>query len=323
MNIITINDPVDVFFPLEKDAFIDPNVIYHGTGSCFISKIEKKGWKLNDLPYYAEDFVKVEQIYDDIGFTGFSNRGWTSFPFVQRNGEITRNLNPSFTSNYWTARNYSANSVGEAIRNLVIAIDDYILLSTNREKQEYFKNKLIKTSPHDFYSKFFDHDETYLKNILDYMIKNKIPNESECDEFFNEKKKRKLSEILIKLNDPRYLESNLSIILDIKKKYSQFLDSYPVVYVVKTNKIDEISSEDKEYELDIEMKSNIEPQEIMARIDFPNGVKRFMPNMLATPYCKWNQDKLNEQIKNIRDVLFEWQQNAENANQFMKRYFPK
>ena len=325
MNIINIDSSENVFFPLEKKLFDDPDVIYHGTGSGFISKIEKDGWKINDLPYDVDDFVKVEKYYDEIGFRGFSNRGWANFSFVHTNGTIHRNTLPSFTSNYWTARNYSANTMGEAIRNLIIAIDDYILFATMKEEQDKLKKKLLEMEPQKFCSEFLYENKEYQHGLTNFMLRYRIPHEDLCVEYFKKVKKQKLEKMLNRLNDSEYLSSNVSEFIKIKNKYKKYLNSYPVVYVVKTNKHNEDLSSpmNKELGINIPVHFDILPKEILTRIDFPNGIDRFMP-FGNTPFvCEWNIQEINEYVSADRDGFLNRWDDKKCGEQFLQNFLSK
>ena len=64
MKIITVNDPEDKVFPLDKETYFDPAVYYHGTSMAFSSSIEKNGFKRNAHVYDKADFVELFKAYD-------------------------------------------------------------------------------------------------------------------------------------------------------------------------------------------------------------------------------------------------------------------
>ncbi|MSP64958.1 MAG: hypothetical protein EXR16_04950 [Bacteroidetes bacterium] len=277
MEIITISDPNDLIFPMSKEIFDDAYVVYHGTGSGFIEKIEKKGWKVGDIPYDTKDFVEVKKYCDEIGFTGSSNRGLPNFSFViDTQGNIPRNLNPSFTSNYSTARNYSLNIAGESICNLVIAIDEYLEIVLNNKKQNDLKDKLFKTDPYDFFLNHLDGNPEYNDGLSKYMIEKRIPEENQCVEYFEKIKCIEINKMILKITNQKYLSNNAIILKKIKKKYEQYLKSYPVVYVIKSNDVlfpvieGDITSS-KKLGINIPVDFDISPDAILARIDFING----------------------------------------------------
>lgn len=70
MNRVTINDPLDIVYPLDKELFEDVNIVYHGTSSCFADNIAKNGWKINGHPYEIQDVVKVCNVFSAIDFSG-------------------------------------------------------------------------------------------------------------------------------------------------------------------------------------------------------------------------------------------------------------
>src|SRR5206468_3372748 len=87
-------------------------------------------------PYEEADVKLVELAYDSIGFTGInsSKGGWTSFSFAP--------YTISFTQSYWLARIYGGKSGGERIKNLMVAIDEFITLLNDQTLLEYHKNVL-------------------------------------------------------------------------------------------------------------------------------------------------------------------------------------
>lgn len=64
MQEIMVTDPDDVFYPLIKHMYEDKNIVYHGTSSCFMERIEKKGWCKNDqhnnISHICETFESLD-----------------------------------------------------------------------------------------------------------------------------------------------------------------------------------------------------------------------------------------------------------------------
>nr|AIF23106.1 hypothetical protein [uncultured marine thaumarchaeote SAT1000_12_G12] len=126
MKIITVNDPEDKVFPLDKETYFDPAVYYHGTSRAFSSSIEKDGFKRNAHMYDKTDLVELWKAYDSPYFHTKEDAGESmkmtknDLTYVLGSGGFDINDEPlSFSGNYWTARNYSINCGGEAIDHAV------------------------------------------------------------------------------------------------------------------------------------------------------------------------------------------------------------
>ena len=126
MKIITVNDPEDKVFPLDKETYFDPAVYYHGTSRAFSSSIEKDGFKQNAHMYDKADLAELYKAYDSPYFRAKEDAGETmkmqkdDLTFVLGSGGFDMNDEPlSFTGDYWLARGYSINCGGEAIDHAV------------------------------------------------------------------------------------------------------------------------------------------------------------------------------------------------------------
>ena len=126
MKIITVNDPEDKVFPLDKETYFDPAVYYHGTSMAFSSSIEKDGFKRNAHVYDKADFVELFKAYDSPYFHEKEDAGeemkmskedlvW----ILGGAGDDMKDAPLSFSGNYWTAKNYSIRCGGEAIDHAV------------------------------------------------------------------------------------------------------------------------------------------------------------------------------------------------------------
>ena len=126
MKIITVNDPEDKLFPLDKETYFDPAVYYHGTSRAFSSSIEKDGFKQNAHVYDKADLAELYKAYNSPYFHAMEDAGEEmkmqkeDLDFVLGSGGFRMKDEPlSFSGNYWTARNYSIRCGGEAIDHAV------------------------------------------------------------------------------------------------------------------------------------------------------------------------------------------------------------
>lgn len=115
-------------------------------------------------------------------------------------------------------------------------------------------------------------------------------------------KKKSISAIKL-LNDQESLEDRLKVLQTIKNKYFKYVQShYGVVYAVKvepdwfkswsdTSSIIISDSEDPiqlKFGIDLFAKLDIPYENIIARINFPNGITRFRPNPFGPLPTSWN-----------------------------------
>ena len=125
MEIKTISDPNDIVYPLSQDLFNDSQIVYHGTSSNFTELIEKRGWNVNEQIYDIKDIKYVCDIIESINY--FNIKGdevLRPFTLGSNNHHVERKL-PSFTQDYWIARNYANNPGGETIKAYVSATNNF------------------------------------------------------------------------------------------------------------------------------------------------------------------------------------------------------
>ena len=126
MKIITVNDPEDKLFPLDKETYFDPAVYYHGTSRAFSSSIERAGFKRSNHMYDKADLAELYKAYNSPYFHAMEDAGEEmkmqkeDLDFVLGSGGFHMEDEPrSFSGSYLGARNYSANRGGEAIDHAV------------------------------------------------------------------------------------------------------------------------------------------------------------------------------------------------------------
>ncbi len=118
MKIISINDPNDLYYPLDKETYWDPGVYYHGTGVQFSTSIEKNGFNLEKV----YDNTDVTDLYNSFASTYFQKMTREEKKYQREDlsfaiGGAGHSI--SFSGNYWQARNYSTFSGGESIEHIV------------------------------------------------------------------------------------------------------------------------------------------------------------------------------------------------------------
>lgn len=243
MQVYNILEPNNFTYPLLKEIYNDKNIVYHGTSSVFCNKIEKYGWKSYGYPYSIEDLKTIDSCFNDILYTSVGRE--VIRPYIL---EENKRL-PSFTQNYWTARNYARNRGGETIHYIIQAIDEFVEF-INDEKKIYEHNKELR------------------KKGLRYNLL--------------------LDKAFMNLANKTFLEDWAQKISEIKKKYENLIrDHFPVVYAIRINPKDFPQwseptyfdgKEDQTYNVLMEMnelrpKVPINYDAIIAKINFPNGVQ--------------------------------------------------
>lgn len=249
--IITIKDPEDFICPLDKKTHENPNIVYHGTSSLFIDKIEKDGWSNDtDKPYDIKDIKLIHRIFDSIMYMGEINHGYVNIAsYTLKNYDSkTQKKFGFFSQKYTIAGNYARNKGGETIHNTILAVEDFLFFVKKPELQiknkEKLKIKLTKYPP----------AVSYHKKIL---------------------------EALNLLDNKKYLNDMAEKLQKIKNKYEKLVKNhYPVVYAlkIKPNWFKNWANPDKMInsgEVNLVAIKSIKPENIIARIVFPNGVERF------------------------------------------------
>lgn len=270
--VLRIDDPNCIVYPLEKEMYDDPKIVYHGTSSVFVEKIEKRGWVANDTPYDMNDVKTVCNAYESIGYTESSGysvlRPYTLGVIDQYPGRKYA----SFDQSFWRARNYARNRGGETIDSIITAVEDFKDLVLNENtclayKQELLR-KLSSIPPKIAY--YLKHEEELQKRyssdpaVLNY---------------------RQLQEWLKRANDDKYLEGLLNGLPPIHGKYSKMVKThYPVVYAVRVERtwFDNWAGADskleaRDHRVDQSLLSNcaIPANRIEARIEYINGIREY------------------------------------------------
>ena len=258
MKTITIDNPNDDSYPFSKDWYGDHCIVYHGTSSVYSESIEKKGWQINGQTYDKEDFQKICKFFEDISWDGETGGKSTLKAYALEGEDEHIFAKPvSFSQEYRTARRYSENAGGESINGLFLGIKDIFNFVKDERLQDEHKKYL----------------ESELNELLNMQQKSKNPEELNFSINYWQKCLDNFS--------IDYLQNGKNISKDIFKKYEYIQKKhFPVIYVVKVEPKwfkDEYSycfEEDfNDKELEIITKTNIPHTSIIARVNFPNGVK--------------------------------------------------
>jgi len=287
MRKIDINNPWDITFPLERKIYDDSTIVYHGTSSIFVSKIEDEGWVINKQSYSIDDIKFVCKVYESIGYSNSFGYAVIRSCTLGINNYKVRKKSGSFTQNYWYARNYAINPGGETIKNLIATIDDFIRLIDNHdlllEHAQKLEQELSKLPPN-----------------IDY--------------------RNTLKSCLRKIRNDIYLKDVSSKLRALKVKYENIIkDRYPVVYAVKVepqwfeNWMEPIKIGDymEIKAIDLHAKVSILPENIVVRINFPNGAVRFQPYANQPMPVRWD-------IDNFKKWLLEHKEEPE-LKEFVKK----
>ena len=152
-----ILDPDDIIYPLSREFFENPKVVYHGTSSSFSKKLETYGWRENDQPYDIDDIRYICNISELLIY--FGNGYAVLRPFTLGISDAYLNeKRASFTSNYWMARRFASVKGGETINAIFFAIKEFQNLLFSEEKIQNhinsFKYLLTSDLANNFESKY-------------------------------------------------------------------------------------------------------------------------------------------------------------------------
>jgi len=118
MKIFSIDDPNDLYYPLDKETYDDPAVYYHGTGKQFSASIEKNGFHLKKV----YDQTDVSNLYNAFSTPYFKKMNFEEMDYQKEDLTFARggaSDSISFSGDYWYARSYSINLGGESIEHIV------------------------------------------------------------------------------------------------------------------------------------------------------------------------------------------------------------
>ena len=145
MKIFSIDDPNDLYYPLDKETYNDPAVYYHGTSKQFSTSIEKSGFHLEKV----YDPMDVSNLYNAFSTPYFKTMNFEEMDYQKEDLTFARggaSDSISFSGDYWYARNYSTYRGGESIEHIV-KMCKWISKLPNCPFKELAENCLEKYEP--------------------------------------------------------------------------------------------------------------------------------------------------------------------------------
>ena len=139
METVVITDREDRSYPLNKDFFDNPQIMYHGSWSTYAKAIEERGFVHGDLPFDWKDVATVFEAHRAIG------RGSYLPVFLGRNYPLeqpARDL--SITGNFWLARGYATDGGGEVLRKTIEEALSFEEICAIPEKRSELKAHWLK-----------------------------------------------------------------------------------------------------------------------------------------------------------------------------------
>ena len=279
MKHVTIKHPSDVLYPFSKEWYDDPFVLYHGTSNVYSESIENDGWNMNRQPYDIQDFQKMCNFFEDIGWNGTpKNSGYSVLRSYSLGGDDNYvDTKPvSFSQIYWPARNYSRNIGGESIHYFFLAIEDILNMYENKQLQDEHRQFL----------------EGELNELLD--MQKKVSNPESLNNGINR------YENFLENFSTDFLTNSKNIAIELQEKYEHFKKThFPIVYVVKVEP-DWFENND-EFELpfvkslELRAKTNIPSSSLIGRIDFPNGIDSMYVSDNGPQPVSWEKEEWNKQ----------------------------
>lgn len=288
-----ILDPDDIIFPLSRELFEDPKVLYHGTSSKFSKNIETYGWRVNDQPYDIDDVRYICNISELLFYAGYGYAVLRPFTLGTSDAYLNKKR-ASFTSNYWMARRFASVKGGETINAIFFAIKEFQNLLNSEEKIQNHINSLKV-----YYDKY--------KNILQN-IESTDQNIDSIKDNYN-----RYNTAIEKLNNRKFLRIEFEKFKKLIEKYKPLVeDVYGVVYALKIRP-EWFKNWMKPYnsatQTDYLAVVNIEPESIIAKVRFPNGITKYYPASNQPLPLPWTIEEfkkyLSEKYYAIKNTFLE------------------
>jgi hypothetical protein len=257
MDRVIISDPSDIFFPLPREVFEQPRLVYHGTGAIHAQAIETNAWRTGDLPYAWNDVLKVLKWCEQLRLEFSDAEGGYSVlrAFSAGVSDAYVAAKPvSFSICYWNARNYAANPDGETISALRVVLSKLKAMASNSEERALHERVLrhaMERSP-------LTYGEA-LREPVEHL-------------------------------EAGFLEQRLPEITHLLEKHAHRFANFPVVLAVRLEER-QVESESQSFlALDcstrllfggVEVRTLpeviVHPDQLVACIEFPRGVRRWTP----------------------------------------------
>jgi hypothetical protein len=205
------------------------------------------------------DIETICGAHESLKFEGFSGDGYAVLKAftLGMDGSYSKYKPVSFSGSYWRSRNYAANPAGETVASIVRAVDDFESLIKDGELLKKHKAKLQSD---------LNRRKYHPTIVTEYQS------------------------ALNRLDETGYLNQCLKKVRELKEKYEAIAARHsPVVYAVSvepqsfekagSTEWPDIPAANRERLIEIRPKPgvHVSPDRIAARIDFPNGVDRWLP----------------------------------------------
>lgn len=288
---ISIEEEDDIIYPLTCELFENPEILYHGTSSCYTAGIEQNGWHINDQPYDIIDIKNICEFFEELDYRGGGYSKLRPYTLGMSDSRLNKK-EASFTSNYWMARGFASIIGGETIRALFESISAFKQLNFS---DEMFENHIKHLK------KEFERYKHLINNIKRDDA-NYLTIRDNYDWF---------KTAIKKMRDKEFMETALEKMNSLEAKYHPFVDKvYGIVYVLKIKPEWFKNWNDnylKEAKTDFFTKEDIGPNHIIARIDFPNGIIPYTPASNIPLPLPWALDIFKDYIS---------------SNELIRKYHP-
>src|SRR6266566_1722835 len=117
ITVVTVEDPLEPFYPFGQELYAGERVVYHGTWSTYCSSIEEQGMGKDCLAYNQADIDSLCGIGWRFGLEGDAKVGGLAVLQKCAYG-VGKGKRPIYLSrNYWCARGYARNHGGETVHH--------------------------------------------------------------------------------------------------------------------------------------------------------------------------------------------------------------
>jgi len=279
MDRLIVSEPSDIFFPLSREVFEDPYVVYHGTGVMAAQFIETNGCRAGEIPYEWSNVLKVltwcKQVR--LEFSDTENGYAVLRAFSAGGNDCYIAAKPvSFSISYWSSRNYAKNVDGETISNLRMVLSKLRGMATDLEERDLHSRVLrdaMKRSSQTYYEA--------------------------------------LREPVERL-ETGFLEERLPEITHLIEKYAHRVGNFPAVLAVRLEERQVATESRSKLGLDRWCRAEVRtipeaivrPDQLVARIEFPHGVRyweSFADRPLPLPW-EFKTRRLNDLDDELKAV---------------------
>jgi hypothetical protein len=235
-------DPKDIGNPVDVIPPKGTVLVYHGTSSNFAERIEAVGFVENALPYDFEDVLLVKRAHETLQFSGLSGGGIPVLGVFSTGSEDewVGHKRPSFASDFQHARNYSTIRGGETIDSLLTSIEEFGEFVENPQLLAANAAKLERDA------KRFPPGDAWASRMR--------RGASAC-------------------KDAKVISNLTRMISPIYQKYMPLrVNHKPVVFAVacEPGRFDPPAGP---FGVNLRAVTDLEPDSIVARVDFPNGAE--------------------------------------------------